>query len=85
MDSLKSSSPRRRATEAPQGHHHEQHYNFIAQGKEVIMTGESWIHPIGLPMENLIRLAHRFVFHRGKLVLLEDVFDTMSGKKSFKK
>ena len=49
------------------------------------MTGESWIHPIGLPMENLIRLAHRFVFHRGKLVLLEDVFDTMSGKKSFKK
>ena len=54
--------------EAPQGHNHEQHYNFIAQGKEVIMTGESWIHPIGLPMENLIRLAHRFVFHRGCLL-----------------
>ncbi len=69
--------------EAPKNHNHEEHYTFIGQGNEVSMVGESWIHPIGLPMEKPIMITHRFVFRRGKLVLLEDVFDTMSGKKSF--
>lgn len=68
--------------EAPADHDHEPHYRFFGQGNEVSMWGESWIHPIGQPMEKPISISHRFVFQRGKLILLEDVFDTLAGKEA---
>ena len=71
--------------EAPKNHNYQEHYTFVGQGNEVIMTGESWIHPIGMPLEQPIRIAHRYVFRRGKLVLLEDVYDTLAGKQSLER
>ncbi len=68
--------------EAPADHDHEANYKYVGQGNEVILWGESWIHPIGQPMERPIPIAHRFVFERGKLVLLEDVYDTLAGSES---
>ncbi len=68
--------------EAPANHDHAADYRYVGQGNEVILWGKSWIHPIGQPMERPIPIAHRFVFERGKLVLLEDVYDTLAGSES---
>ena len=68
--------------EAPREHAFADDYTFIGEGNAVNMVGNSWIHPIGRPLDKPIMIAHRFVFCRGRLVLLEDVFDTMSGKKA---
>lgn len=68
--------------EAPKDHAPLKDFSFVVNGNEVTMTGESWIHPIGAPLEKPIMLMHRYVFQRGKLVLLEDIYDTMAGKQA---
>ncbi len=67
--------------EPPKDFDHSECYHYIGKGNEVTMWGESWIHPIGLPMEDPISIAHRFVFERGKLILLEDIYDTLAGQR----
>ena len=68
--------------QAPADHDHTQCYRFSGKGNEVYMWGESWIHPIGLPLENPIAIAQRFVFQRGKLVMMEDIYDTLAGQQA---
>lgn len=71
--------------EVPAGHDHRPHYQYLGQGNEVMMSGASYIHPKGHPLAEPIKIWHRFVFADGKLMLLEDLFDTLSGKEAIRK
>jgi transcriptional regulator with XRE-family HTH domain len=66
--------------EAPADHDHTSCYTYVGQGNEVIVWGESWIHPIGAPMTEPMRLVHRMQFRRGKLLQVEVVYDSLHGK-----
>lgn len=70
--------------EVPAGHDHRPHYQYLGQGNEVMMSGESYIHPKGHPLAEPIKIWHRFVFAEGKLVLLEDLYDTLAGKEAIR-
>ncbi len=70
--------------EAPANHDHLSDYRYVCQGNEVQMWGESWIHPIGQPLEKPIPISHRFVFERGKLILMEDIYDTLAGSRALR-
>lgn len=65
--------------EAPPNHDHTACYSYLAQGKNVVVWGDSWIRPIGLVIEKPVAMIHRMTFHRGKLVCFEDIFDTLAG------
>ncbi|WP_231741116.1 nuclear transport factor 2 family protein [Thalassoglobus neptunius] len=62
--------------EAPPGHDYRPHYKFISQGNDVIVWGQSWMHPIGRPMTEPMELTHLMRFRRGKLYYFEDRYDT---------
>ncbi|MEW4451341.1 helix-turn-helix transcriptional regulator [Bremerella sp. JC817] len=65
--------------EVPKGHDHTKHFQYFCQGPNAIIWGDSWIHPIGRPMETPIRVSHLLMFKRGKLMLLDDCYDTAAG------
>lgn len=63
--------------EVPQKHDHRPWYKFVGHGNDVIMWGKSWIHPIGMPMQEPMPVAQLFRFRKGKIVYMEDRFDTV--------
>lgn len=65
--------------EAPPNHDWRPWYKFAGHGNEVIVWGQSWMGPIGRPMSKPLQQVHRFVFQRGKLILVEVLFDAMEG------
>jgi len=54
-------------------------YQFYAQGTDVVIWGESWIHPRGMPMEEPIQVSNLLRTRRGKIILFDDRFDTQAG------
>ena len=65
--------------EVPSDHDYNQGYQVMGQGPNAIIWGESWIHPVGQPMEHPIRVSNLLMFRRGKLVFLDDCYDTAAG------
>ncbi|MBA2114942.1 hypothetical protein HOV93_21140 [Planctomycetes bacterium FF15] len=65
--------------EVPENYDYSNDYQIIGQGPNAIIWGESWIHPIGKPLERPIRVSNLLMFRRGKLVFLDDCFDTAAG------
>lgn len=63
--------------QAPANHDHARCYSYLGQGCEVIVWGESWLHPRGVPLTQPMMISQRMTFRRGKMILLEDVFDTL--------
>ncbi|MCA9258065.1 MAG: helix-turn-helix transcriptional regulator [Planctomycetales bacterium] len=62
-------------------HHREKDYynpRFITQGNMVVAWGEDWYRVRGVEFPPLW-VSQRFVFERGQLVLLENLFDTDGG------
>ncbi|MEM6688061.1 MAG: helix-turn-helix transcriptional regulator [Planctomycetota bacterium] len=55
------------------------HWEYLATDRGALAWGDSWIHPIGRPMNEPVRTAVRYEFQRGKLKLWEDRFDTQAG------
>ena len=53
--------------EVPAGHDFKTYYKYVARGLEVSVWGESWIHPIGAPLNQPVPITQRFRFERGKL------------------
>jgi transcriptional regulator with XRE-family HTH domain len=62
--------------EAPANHDYESCYKYVAQGNEVMICGESWLHPIGAPMSEPMLLTHHLKFRRGKIYFIEVRYDT---------
>ena len=54
--------------EVPDGHDHTPWYTYLGHGNDVIVWGDSWIHPRGAPMTTPMKLVHRMKFRRGKLL-----------------
>ncbi len=67
-----------RVLEVPD-HDFEKCYEYVGQGPNAIIWGESWIHPVGRPMTSPIRVSNLLKFRRGKLIFLDDCFDTAAG------
>ena len=47
------------------------------------MWGNTWAHPVGIPMPGPIKLAIKMDFKDGLLVTFDDRFDTFEGAKHF--
>ncbi|PQO48212.1 helix-turn-helix domain-containing protein [Blastopirellula marina] len=54
-------------------------YQYICQGPDAVVWGDSWIHPIGRPLKEPIRVTNLLRFRRGKLIFLDDCYDTAAG------
>lgn len=67
--------------EAPPNHDFEACHTYLAQGKDVIIWGDSWLHPIGMPLTEPVKICNRLSFRRGKLCLLEDLYDSLHGSR----
>jgi transcriptional regulator with XRE-family HTH domain len=65
--------------EAPPNHDPRPWHEYLRQGNDVVIFGQSWIHPIGEPFGTPIRFVERFRYRRGKLILIENLFDTFEG------
>lgn len=68
--------------QAPANHDHTPWYTFHTRGNEVIIWGESWLHPIGQPMREPIKLVHRMKFLRGKIAFIEVLYDSLAGARA---
>lgn len=62
--------------EVPEDHDFSEHFRYIAQGTDVVIWGESYIHPLGQPLERPMTVSNLLRFRRGKLYYLEDNYDT---------
>lgn len=56
---------------------------FLATEQGALVWGNTWSHPIGMPMEEPIQLAIRMDFKDGLMVLFDDRFDTAMGFEHF--
>jgi transcriptional regulator with XRE-family HTH domain len=65
--------------EAPPDHDPGPWHEYLRQGNDVVILGQSWIHPIGQTIDSPIRFVERFRYRRGKLILIENLFDTFEG------
>lgn len=69
----------------PAEHDYRPWYTFAAQANEAFIWGQTWIHPIGRPMDEPLDIQNRLVFNGGKLILYEDRFDTAHANKILQK
>ena len=60
-------------------------YTFYPKGNDVVVWGESMIHPIGRPMNAPMPVTLRFSYRRGKLNLVEDRYDVNLGQQALRK
>jgi transcriptional regulator with XRE-family HTH domain len=67
--------------EVPAGHDYRPHYKFFGRGNEVMIWGNTWIHPIGAPIEQPMPISNLLTFEGGKIIEFNDRFDVELGKK----
>ncbi|PQO28003.1 hypothetical protein C5Y96_16635 [Blastopirellula marina] len=56
---------------------------FLPTQQGALVWGNTWAHPIGMPMKEPIQLAIRMDFRDGLMVLFDDRFDTAMGFEHF--
>ena len=56
---------------------------FLATEQGALVWGNTWAHPIGMPMQEPIQLAIRMDIKDGMIVLFDDRFDTAMGFEHF--
>lgn len=54
-------------------------WNYLPTDTGAFAWGDSWIHPIGQPLEHPIKVAVKNHFENGLLTSWEDLFDTQAG------
>ena len=62
--------------EVPTNLDYESCYRYVAQGQDVMIWGESWLHPIGAPLELPVQVTQRLTFRRGKIHVFDVLYDT---------
>lgn len=70
--------------EVPDQFDHTPFYSFHADGNAVSVVGQSWIHPIGHPLDQPIDTHLLMEFRAGKLFRVRDLFDTQRGSDAIK-
>lgn len=71
--------------EAPMGHDFRPWYSFSVNTNEVMVWGKSWLHPKGKPLKEPMTVSNLMKFRDGKMILLEDNFDTHRAMELFEK
>ncbi len=71
--------------EPPQDHSEIEDFQFVSTGHGALVWGDTWAHPIGMPMPGPIKLAVKLDFRNGKLISFDDRFDTHEGANHFAK
>jgi len=56
---------------------------FISTGHGALVWGETWAHPIGMPMSAAMKFAIKMDFDKGMLTVFDNRFDTFEGAKFF--
>jgi transcriptional regulator with XRE-family HTH domain len=69
--------------EPPEDHSEIENFQFVSTGHGALVWGETWAHPVGMPMPGPIKLAIKMDFKNGKLVSFDDRFDTQEGANHF--
>ncbi len=56
---------------------------IVSTGHGALIWGETWAHPIGMPMTEPMKFAIKMDFDKGMLTVFDDRFDTLEGAKYF--
>ena len=56
---------------------------IVSTGHGALVWGETWAHPIGMPMSEPMKFAIKMDFDKGLLTVFDDRFDTFEGAKYF--
>ena len=67
----------------PADHSEIENFQFVSTGHGALVWGETWAHPIGMPMPGPIKLAIKMDFRDGLMTVFDDRFDTQEGAKHF--
>ena len=70
--------------QAPSDFEFEPYYNYISAGNDVFIKGQTWLHPIGQPLDRPVEIAMLMKFRRGKLWYYQDWLDTEVGSRILK-
>lgn len=65
--------------EPPNDQSELENWEYLSTGRGALAWGDSWIHPIGKPMETPVKVAVRCDFEDGLLKVFDDRFDTQAG------
>lgn len=71
--------------EVPENYDHSERYQYLADGNQVVVWGESWIQPLGIPLDEPVVISLRMTFQKGKLIRFEDRYDVKSANESMAK
>lgn len=67
----------------PADHSEIEQFQFVSTGHGALVWGQTWAHPIGMPMPGPVKLAIKMDFKNGQLITIDDRFDTQEGAKHF--
>ncbi len=67
----------------PVDHSEIANFQFVSTGHGALVWGETWAHPIGMPMPGPIKLAIKMDFREGLMTVFDDRFDTQEAAKHF--
>lgn len=62
--------------EPPLNHDPTGSYDFVPHGNDVIVWGQTWMHPCGRPLKRPIAISIRLKYERGKIVSCDHRLDT---------
>lgn len=69
--------------EVPVGHDHRTWFSYSVSINDVHVWGKSWMHPIGNPFVEPMTISHLMRIRSGKLILLDNNFDTLRASALF--
>lgn len=69
----------------PLNHDPMPYLHFVGNESDVVVWGESWLQPFGMPITEPMPITHLLRFRKGKLYYLEDRFDTEAAGRIFEK
>ena len=67
----------------PKDHSEIESIQFVSTGHGALVWGETWAHPIGVPMSGPMKFAIKLDFRNGLMTVFDDRFDTLEGAKYF--
>ena len=67
----------------PEDHSEIERIQIVSTGHGALVWGETWAHPIGMPMSEPMKFAIKLDFRNGLMTVFDDRFDTFEGAKYF--
>ena len=74
-----------KVNQPPEDHSEIEQMQFFSTGHGAFVWGETWAHPIGMPMLKPMKFAIKMDFKDGLITVFDNRFDTFEGAKLFEK